>query len=202
MPPTFADLAPGGIRRARVLVRTTTHYHYQRQRNGKSSRNKIKVTSISMAPMGAFWAIGQDRCSLVAGVVTNFGRIGHRQNGVREQASLTHWQMMPITKATMFIKPRVWERIDITHINGWAACIGSGRVKGFAFCIVAPTKRCAGGLPSGSLLHPRCPQETPSCDGFESDRHCPTLWRPGALAKSARPLYGRWLVRRVAAFIA
>lgn len=67
---------------------------------------------------------------------------------------------------------------------------------------MAPTKRCAGGLPPWITPSFPVPLRAPSCDGFESGCLSPTRWRPGALAKSARPLYGRWLVRRVAAFIA
>jgi hypothetical protein len=74
--------------------------------------------------------------------------------------------------------------------------------EGFAFCNVAPTKRCAGGLPTWITPSSPAPQERQVCDGFESGCPSPDAVAPGGLAKSARPLCGRWLVRRVAAFVA
>jgi len=81
--PTFANRALGDYGRARVLVRTTTHYHYQRQRNGKSSRRRSKVTSTSIASIGAFWGLsGQDSCFLVAGVLLQISvRLATDRNG-------------------------------------------------------------------------------------------------------------------------
>jgi hypothetical protein len=72
-----------------------------------------------------FGLIGQDGCFLVADVVTNFGRIGHRQNGyAREQSNPDTLQMMPITKATT-LSNQVCGK-DRHHPHQWGGLPASG----------------------------------------------------------------------------